>query len=298
MLYPSLAFSKNGQPTITKKNGETFSSQRKFLSSDDIKLIKLLYPAMPTVETASISDITTNSASCGGHILDDGGYHVYAKGVCWDDSRNPRTTDNKTVNGTGSSSFTSMLTGLMPNTKYYVRAYATNAEGTAYGQEKSFITNNEQIKTIVPSNTSASAPIMEPYTTYRVSINVADYTFAAPIAGRSSGGDHVRGFYLRFRTEPDWYDNPYHQVFITNVSSNFDPVFGVKFDMSYDYLYNKNYQYVDSKGKGGDERSFTALYGSNITPYNSDNIMLIRIYHYYGNETPQITFDIRIDGDS
>lgn len=294
MLYPSLAFSKNGQPTITKKNGETFSSQRKFLSSDDIKLIKVLYPAMPTVETASISDITKNSASCGGHILDDGGYHVYAKGVCWDDSRNPRTTDNKTVNGTGSGSFTSMLTGLMPNTKYYVRAYATNAEGTAYGQEKSFITNNEQIKTIVPSNTCSSAPIMEPYITYNVSIDVGDYDLAPPIENHSYGNTNVRGFWLAFRTISDW--GPDHDVKIFNVSNNFDPVFGIRNACTSPYVgHTPNYYgYVDKNGKGGNETSDTNLPGSD-SGENLDDIMYVRIYHYIGSETPSISFSIKVE---
>lgn len=252
----------------------------------------------PTVTTGNISSITNVSAICGGNVTAAGTSNVTERGICWDTSDYPRTSDYKVVSGSGTGSFTGKLTGLRPDTRYHVRAYATNNEGTAYGKEILFRTEEEEIKTIVPSNTAAAAPIMNPYTTYRVSIDVADYTFAAPIAGESYGSDQVRGFYLKFKTESNWFNNPYHQVYITNVSSNFDPVFGVKFDVSYDYLYNNNFPYVNSKGKGGNEKSFTALYGSNITPLNSDDIMLIRIYHYYGNETPQISFDIRIDGDS
>ena len=254
----------------------------------------------PTVTTGSISSITHVSAICGGNVTAAGTSNVTERGICWDTSDYPKTSDYKVVSGSGTGSFTGKLTGLKPDTRYRVRAYATNNEGTTYGEQKLFRTEKEEIKTIVPSNTASAAPIMDSYTTYRVSINVADYTFAAPIAGESYGGNQVRGFYLRFRTEPDWYNNPYHQVFITNVSSNFDPVFGVKVDASYDYLYNFSspVPYINLTGKGGDESSNTALFGSYIYSLNSDNIMLIRIYHYYGNETPQITFDIRIDGDS
>jgi uncharacterized protein (TIGR02145 family) len=46
----------------------------------------------------------------------------------------------KTSNGLGTGSFTSSFTGLVPNTTYYVRAYATNSAGTGYGNEVSFTT--------------------------------------------------------------------------------------------------------------------------------------------------------------
>lgn len=251
----------------------------------------------PTVIIGSISNITHSSAKCSGTVTSSGTSKVTEKGICWDTSSNPTRSDNKVVCGDGTGYFEGTLTGLKPDTRYYVRAYAKNSEGTAYGEEIKFRTEKEEIKTIVPSNTAAAAPTMEPYTTYRVSISVADYTLAAPIAGESYEGDQVRGFYLRLRTEPDWDDNPSHQIFITNVSKNFDPVFGVKFDSSSYYLFDglNGLQYINSKGKGGDEKSNTAVWGSDFTPSNSDNIILIRIYHYYGNETPQISFNIRVD---
>ncbi len=92
------------------------------------------------VDTDEVSEITTNSAVCGGNVTTDNGSAVTAKGVCWSTSQNPTIEDNKTTDGTGLGSYTSNLTNLEANTTYYVRAYATNAVGTSYGKQKSFTT--------------------------------------------------------------------------------------------------------------------------------------------------------------
>ncbi|MBA7580269.1 hypothetical protein ES708_22160 [subsurface metagenome] len=106
-----------------------------------------------TVTTTSISNITENSAQSGGNVTDDGGAEVTARGVCWSTSENPTTADSKTSDGTGTGSFVSSITGLSPNTTYYVRAYATNSVGTAYGDEVNFTTE----QTIVPPTVTTSS---------------------------------------------------------------------------------------------------------------------------------------------
>ena len=78
---------------------------------------------------------------CGGNVTSDGNLDVTARGVCWSTSPNPTISNSKTTDGTGTGSFTSNVTGLAEGTTYYVRAYATNSKGTAYGAEKSFTTN-------------------------------------------------------------------------------------------------------------------------------------------------------------
>ena len=95
---------------------------------------------LPTVTTNTVSNITTTSAICGGNVTSDGGATVSARGVCWSTSQNPTVSDSHTSNGTGTGSFTSSITVLSPNTTYYVRAYATNSAGTAYGSRVSFTT--------------------------------------------------------------------------------------------------------------------------------------------------------------
>jgi len=94
----------------------------------------------PALYTSPISDTTQTTAISGGKIIHDGGATVTAGGVCWSTSKNPTIDNNKTSDGTGTGEFTSKITNLTPNTTYYVRAYATNINGTAYGSEISFIT--------------------------------------------------------------------------------------------------------------------------------------------------------------
>jgi hypothetical protein len=95
----------------------------------------------PTLSTVAISSITSTSASSGGTITSDGLGSITAKGVVWSTSTEPTIAlSTKTLNGSGSSNYTSSITGLAPVTKYYVRSYATNSGGTAYGSEVSFTT--------------------------------------------------------------------------------------------------------------------------------------------------------------
>lgn len=85
------------------------------------------------MSTTVISSLTSASATSGGAISSDGGNPVSARGVCWSTTPNPTITGSKTVDGTGTGSFTSSVTGLTTKTVYYLRAYATNNSGTSYG---------------------------------------------------------------------------------------------------------------------------------------------------------------------
>jgi hypothetical protein len=95
---------------------------------------------LATLTTSAVSSLTNISATSGGNITDDGGANITTRGVCYSINTNPTTADNITNDGNGTGSFTSNLSGLTASTTYYVRAYATNSAGTAYGNELSFIT--------------------------------------------------------------------------------------------------------------------------------------------------------------
>jgi hypothetical protein len=108
----------------------------------------------PTLTTTAPGSITQTTATSGGNITDNGGAPVLASGVCWSTTSNPLVSGSHTTDGSASGTFISSITGLTANTTYYVKAYATNIAGTAYGNELSFITN--AVVVLVPTLTTAS----------------------------------------------------------------------------------------------------------------------------------------------
>ena len=111
---------------------------------EEMTLTTLKEIELPTVTTAEVKDVTETTAVSGGEVVSDGGAEVTARGICWSTKQTPTIEDNKTTDGSGVGSFTSNLSNLEPQTTYYVRAYATNEKGTAYGEEVSFTTEEEE----------------------------------------------------------------------------------------------------------------------------------------------------------
>ena len=109
-----------------------------------------------------MSNITSSQANSGGTINNNGGALIISKGVCWSTSANPTISNSKTSDGTGNTSYTSILSSLSSNTNYYIRAYATNGVGTAYGNQVSF-------------TTKANIPTLSSYT---VSVKGSNYFYA------------------------------------------------------------------------------------------------------------------------
>lgn len=136
--------------------------------------------SMPTVLTLSMTDISLTSAKGHGRIVDDGGSTILNKGFCWGTDPSPTIAGAKAEEGSGGVDFESSITGLAPATSYYLRSFATNANGTAYGNEITFVT----IGISIPSLSTLS-----------VSKVGAD---SAVVNGRiySDGGDSItsRGF--------------------------------------------------------------------------------------------------------
>jgi hypothetical protein len=88
------------------------------------------------------NDLTPQiTATSGGNVISNGGATVTARGVCWGISANPLVSGSHTTDGDGNGIFSSLMTGLLPNTLYYVRAYATNSAGTGYGGNIQFTTS-------------------------------------------------------------------------------------------------------------------------------------------------------------
>ena len=99
---------------------------------------------LPTVKTHTVYNVMQSYAVAGGNVSSDGNASVTERGVVYGTNQHPTTVDNKVSNGSGMGSFTCNLTNLQSNTTYYVRAYAVNSVGTAYGEEVTFTTAEDE----------------------------------------------------------------------------------------------------------------------------------------------------------
>ncbi len=125
-----------------------------FLSTDCKKEEPVL---LVQLSTAPVTEITITTATCGGTLAFDGRTELFKNGVCWNTTGSPSTADSKTVDGLDGLQFVSKLSGLLPGTTYYVRAYATSSPGIAYGDELIFATLVDS-----PIATTVSATNVEP----------------------------------------------------------------------------------------------------------------------------------------
>jgi hypothetical protein len=107
---------------------------------NDVTFTTLSQSTLAKVTTNTVTNIKSTTATCGGNVTSDGGASVTSRGVCWNTSPTPTISNPRTIDGSGTGKFTSLITGLRRNTHYYVRAYATNINGTAYGNQQVFTT--------------------------------------------------------------------------------------------------------------------------------------------------------------
>ena len=124
------------------KNKATSLRDTLTITQDEVAII-------PTISTLAVFDITAWSAKSGGENINDGRAPILSKGLCWSTQENPTIDDYKTENGEGKEDFEAEMLDLSVNTKYYVRAYATNRIGTVYGNEISFTTSDAVAKPII-----------------------------------------------------------------------------------------------------------------------------------------------------
>lgn len=107
---------------------------------------------VPTITTNNVTNITQISLTSGGGVTSDNGATVNERGICWCTCNNPTINDKKLINGTGAGNFEIILNELQPNTQYYIRAYATNKNGTGYGSTMAISTEPFGMVTDVDGN--------------------------------------------------------------------------------------------------------------------------------------------------
>jgi uncharacterized protein (TIGR02145 family) len=140
---------------------------------------------LPTLSTLAATEITSNEAKGGGNISSDGGAPITARGVVWAKTSSPTLEQHEgiTNDGIGTGLFNSTLTGLMSDTTYYVRSFATNRAGTAYGQQVQFRTEaagESPVSAFTATPISGKAPL---------TVNFSDQSANEPTSWQWDFGD-------------------------------------------------------------------------------------------------------------
>ena len=135
----------------TNEKGTSYGEEISFIT---------LAPGLAEIVTFEPTNITQTSALCGGEVIDEMGNPVTSRGICWGANPNPTIEDNFKQVGSGPGEFTTTITGLSPNATYYVKAYATNAVGTAYGNQVHFVA----MSYVLPTVTTSDITDITPYT--------------------------------------------------------------------------------------------------------------------------------------
>jgi hypothetical protein len=124
--------------TVYQNNGNILG-----IALQDVDSISYVIPdisSLPTLNTLALSQETSNAVFSGGIVLSDGGSPVTQRGVCWNTTANPTLANSFTIDGAGTGSYTSHAIPLNAATSYFLRSYATNENGTAYGNQLTFTT--------------------------------------------------------------------------------------------------------------------------------------------------------------
>lgn len=149
----------------TAVTGKTFYGQ-------DVEFTTTQDTHAPAVSATTVSAITISGATLKASVTSTGGGTITDAGFCYATTANPTTSGSKKSCGVQTASFSMTLSGLQPNTRYYVRAYAVNERGTSYGAQAEFTTS-----AITPPTLSA------------VSVSALTYKSAVFDAKVSSAGD-------------------------------------------------------------------------------------------------------------
>ena len=164
-LNDTVYLSGNGGGTYSINIGDLHPNTTYFLRTFATNVIGTSYGneisfitralTLPALTTSVIYNISHTNAMSGGNVTDNGGSDLLEKGICWSTNPSPTISDNKDAHGTAPGTFNALMSSLIPNTLYYIKAYATNSLGTTYGNELSFTTLTLSLASITTSSASA-----------------------------------------------------------------------------------------------------------------------------------------------
>lgn len=133
VFFVSTLFLVNGVVSCKKETPEEPSTTNNTPTPTSTETI-------PALTTSTVGNISSTTASGGGSITSNGGALITTRGICWSVTAQPTINDSISYSGSGNGFFTANMTNLTTGTTYYVRAFATNAVGTAYGNQVLFTT--------------------------------------------------------------------------------------------------------------------------------------------------------------
>jgi uncharacterized protein (TIGR02145 family) len=219
----NVEYSVGSIPNLTKYYRAFCKNSQGIGYGEELNFLTLT--GIPEVTTSSVSMITSTGGTSGGNVTSSGAALVTARGLAFSTSQNPTTVNGSTVNGSGIGVFTSALTGLAAATLYYVRAYATNSIGTAYGNQVSFMTSGFTCGTFQVSDVENNL-----YTT--VQIGTQCWTKSNLKTSKYRNGDNIPtglsnsvwrdasyGAYAIYNNEPDndgYYGKLYNHLAVTD----------------------------------------------------------------------------------
>lgn len=156
--------------------------------------------SLATLNTSTITSITSTTAISGGNIIDDGGSNITSRGICWSTTSAPTISGNHISNGTNTGTFSANIIGLLATTNYYVRAYATNSSGTSYGNELSFVTSSTPATIYIGGQESNGTKTVAKYWKNGTAISLTDGTKNAGVKSMLILGNDVYAGGFEFNT--------------------------------------------------------------------------------------------------
>jgi len=236
------------------------------------QLNKTTTAILSIISTTTVSAITSVTAISGGNITNNGGAEVTARGVCWSTNQNPTIANSKTTDGVGSGSFSSSISGLNPGVTYYIRAYATNNIGTAYGDQ-------------ITTTTIATLPMIN--TTDASAITSTTASSGGNITNNGGAVITARGVCWSLSTSPSIVDNK--TIDGTGVGSFTSNITGLTANTTY---HVRAYATNSVNTAYGNEYSFNTLVDVNIV-FNP-NLTYGIVNDIDGNEYKTITIGTQI----